>query len=549
MKRIILILLVLISFNLTNATDVSGPVSGVWTSSGNPYHAIGDIWIPSSDTLVMNSGVHLCFLDVYNFDIYGSIIVNGVLGDSVYIASHANIEKWGSMNFYDEGVSDVQYSVIGYFGERINIYRNGIIFANSKIKAADHDDMSGSYCYGIYVDNNVYECIFRDCYLETYTTAYGYSPGQDVSALAICIDGGQYLTLEGNYIVSKSYAFHNYGFYYAHSYCYGLKNSEGYFKDNYFELWSTTLGGNSSSDNQAYAVFQCSGILESNHFNIESQNYHACPHAIYNFNGDIVNNVVEGIEEAGWGSFDSFIHYDGLFMNNTVVLWGNPTDGVVITGSGIATNNIVYSLSSLGCSCFQNYNINVSYNNIFNLEPGVTGIGNIQVYPEFVDLGAGDFHLQSIVGSYHGGLWLPDPDHSPCIDAGDPVSQYGNEPEPNGGRVNMGAYGNTAEASLSNIVVVNQNDPGIPISFKLYPPHPNPFNPSTTISYALPEACEVELIVYDIRGREVRTLVNQQQSPGVHEVTFDGSDLASGIYVYHIEAGEYERVNKMVLLK
>ncbi|HDH57676.1 MAG TPA: T9SS type A sorting domain-containing protein [Bacteroidetes bacterium] len=79
--------------------------------------------------------------------------------------------------------------------------------------------------------------------------------------------------------------------------------------------------------------------------------------------------------------------------------------------------------------------------------------------------------------------------------------------------------------------------------------YPNPFNPTTTINYALPKACEVKLIVYDIQGCEIRTLVNQWQNPGIHEVTFNGSDLASGIYVYHIEAGEYERVNKMVLLK
>ncbi len=89
-----------------------------------------------------------------------------------------------------------------------------------------------------------------------------------------------------------------------------------------------------------------------------------------------------------------------------------------------------------------------------NIEEGWEGEGNINTDPFFVDPANGDYHLQSIYGSYHGGAWLPDPNHSPCIDAGDPDSDYSNEPEQNGGCINMGAYGNTEEASKSSWFIV-----------------------------------------------------------------------------------------------
>ena len=74
-------------------------------------------------------------------------------------------------------------------------------------------------------------------------------------------------------------------------------------------------------------------------------------------------------------------------------------------------------------------------------------------------------------------------------------------------------------------------------------------NPTTTIGFGLPERARVELTVYDITGRQVAELVNGWRDVGVHEVTFDASDLSSGIYIYRLQAGEYEASGKMVLLK
>jgi hypothetical protein len=85
--------------------------------------------------------------------------------------------------------------------------------------------------------------------------------------------------------------------------------------------------------------------------------------------------------------------------------------------------------------------------------------------------------------------------------------------------------------------------------FLLLEAYPNPFNPTTTISYSLPEASIVNLSIYDISGRLVATLANGYRDAGMHEVTFDGSGLVSGVYLYRLNAGEFTANGKMVLMK
>ncbi len=89
----------------------------------------------------------------------------------------------------------------------------------------------------------------------------------------------------------------------------------------------------------------------------------------------------------------------------------------------------------------------------------------------------------------------------------------------------------------------------VPTQFSLNQNYPNPFNPSTAIRYQLPEAVPVRLSLYDLLGREVAVLVNEQKSAGSYEVRFDGTGLASGMYIYRLVAGTYVESRKMVLMK
>ncbi len=89
----------------------------------------------------------------------------------------------------------------------------------------------------------------------------------------------------------------------------------------------------------------------------------------------------------------------------------------------------------------------------------------------------------------------------------------------------------------------------IPNVFILEQNYPNPFNPSTTISYTLPKSGNVQLIVYDILGREAATLVNEEKAPGNYKVVFNAEGLPSGIYFYRLTAGDFSISKTMMFLK
>ena len=89
----------------------------------------------------------------------------------------------------------------------------------------------------------------------------------------------------------------------------------------------------------------------------------------------------------------------------------------------------------------------------------------------------------------------------------------------------------------------------IPADFRLQQNYPNPFNPRTTIEYTLPKSSEVSLIVYNLLGEVVTRLVSDKQFAGHHEVVWDASNFASGIYLYRLQAESFVQTYKMPLLK
>ena len=97
------------------------------------------------------------------------------------------------------------------------------------------------------------------------------------------------------------------------------------------------------------------------------------------------------------------------------------------------------------------------------------------------------------------------------------------------------------------VSVTNQSS--IVSDFVLYQNYPNPFNPETKITYKIPKTEWVILKVYDISGREISTLVDQKQVVGSHTISFLKGNLSSGIYFYKIQAGEFNKTKKMIVLK
>lgn len=109
--------------------------------------------------------------------------------------------------------------------------------------------------------------------------------------------------------------------------------------------------------------------------------------------------------------------------------------------------------------------------------------------------------------------------------------------------------GNESEYADAAVIVGVQNNETHPSDYSLEQNFPNPFNPTTRITYSIPSGSYVSLKVFDVLGREVSELVDEEQSVGYYKVEFDASGLTSGIYFYRIQAGDFVGTKKMVVMK
>ncbi|MCE1165684.1 MAG: T9SS type A sorting domain-containing protein [Bacteroidetes bacterium] len=95
----------------------------------------------------------------------------------------------------------------------------------------------------------------------------------------------------------------------------------------------------------------------------------------------------------------------------------------------------------------------------------------------------------------------------------------------------------------------NKQESLIPKKYELSQNYPNPFNPTTTINYAIPQNGVVQIKIFDITGREIKSLVNETKTAGYYSITFNASDLSSGVYFYRIQAKDFIQTKRMVLIK
>jgi hypothetical protein len=176
----------------------------------------------------------------------------------------------------------------------------------------------------------------------------------------------------------------------------------------------------------------------------------------------------------------------------------------------------------------------------------------------------GDNNLIGVDPLFHPDLgppWLSP--GSPAIDAGDPDPVYYDLEDPanpgfalwpsQGGLWNdIGYTGGPAAAAMDYLVMVKptvKEPVPTPATFTLHPAWPNPFNPSTTVSYTLARPMQVELSVYNLLGQQVRALAFGLQDAGEHSVPFTAGELASGVYVVELKAGGHSQTRKVLLLK
>ena len=240
----------------------------------------------------------------------------------------------------------------------------------------------------------------------------------------------------------------------------------------------------------------------------------------------------------------------GRFINNTIAFNHSNIGGGILLHRYPTTFNVENCIIYGNTTGSTNKQI-AGLNNIkitnSNIEGGWAGDGNIDENPLFIENTA--LILQ---------------DGSPCIDKGDTSTASNDWEDPdNPGfalspalgtlRNDMGAYGGNQYKSMPftslEITGIKDENETIPDKLILRQNYPNPFNPATTISYSISEPATISLKVYDILGKEIKTLVNGYQMGGKHTIVFDARNFASGVYYYKLQAGSFSHTRKMILVR
>jgi len=199
--------------------------------------------------------------------------------------------------------------------------------------------------------------------------------------------------------------------------------------------------------------------------------------------------------------------------------------------------------------------INISRPSFNGTDPGCGGGGCHAFEDGRVSLTVTDLQVQITVSGTSNDV------AGELVDAGGTVVAFNNNtssnpftltaPGPGNYTVNAGHAGPLRWDSASVSITVTEvgENPSNPAAFKLFDNYPNPFNPSTTFKYSLPEASFTSLKIYDAIGNEVAVLVDELKSAGTHQIKFNAVGLSSGIYYYTIQAGSFSETRKLVLMK
>jgi len=251
----------------------------------------------------------------------------------------------------------------------------------------------------------------------------------------------------------------------------------------------------------------------------------------------IYNNKSAESGSAIYVDDDGSGHGSTLNMNNCTVS-GHSTDGAAmyVNGSVVQVENSIFWNNGSDFQFVANGVSQAKLTVTYTLtQQGYTGTGNISSNPLFADAAKGDFHVQSRNGRFSDGKWINDSANSPAIDAGNPTSDFSNEPEPNGGRVNLGCYGNTAEASKS---VGTGNDKITQLPWTM---SPNPAKENITIA-PLPIGSSVN--IFDLTGKKVYSSVVSNE-----QTTISTAHFANGVYFVQVTTNGIVDSRKLVVKK
>jgi len=211
-----------------------------------------------------------------------------------------------------------------------------------------------------------------------------------------------------------------------------------------------------------------------------------------------------------------------------------PAGGIIVIhlgGSGDDTSTEIFLSGSL--------NTSASDLGLYVSTFDFTSSANMRSFVQWGSDGNGRESVAVNAGLWTAGDFVPDVAEGHSIEydgGGQSSSDWVDQPTPTLGQENGIVTSLTKEKTLPSEYILAQN-------------YPNPFNPVTTMAYQLPVSGRVSLIVYDLLGAEVATLVNSVQSAGIHSVRWNAANVASGIYFYRLRAGSFTQTRKLVVIK
>ncbi len=238
--------------------------------------------------------------------------------------------------------------------------------------------------------------------------------------------------------------------------------------------------------------------------------------------------------------------------NNTVYI-GQGLSSKIISERNVNTgtrnysfkNNIIYNLSANSVYDFRTtgYTRDINYNTLYGFHPSDEPADSNKITndPNFVSPGSAGTGISTILGymlqanssAINSGIMFPN----------HPVKDISGNSVPVNGSVDRGAF------EFQGPVGILQDHDAVPLQYELNQNFPNPFNPSTRITYSTPSLQKVVLEVFNMLGLKIETLVNDVIPAGVHSVAFNALQLPSGVYLYRLRAGTYECVKRMAFVK
>ena len=501
-----------------------------------PYEVVGDLRVPQCSTLVIEAGCYFDFQEYYTFivDTSATLQAIGNVSDSIIFTASDTATGWYGLRFFSAAdncglaycriewgnipFEDPQEPFADGAGVSVsnsNIALSNCVFSNNTTVAG-----VGGGIYTIDSDIHINECLLQNnwagfggggIWCESSTAEI--IGNKIIDNIAHYVLGGEYgagIAVEyGEAIINDNFIVGNYSYRIGG----GL----------YLSRASIMLHNNMIIYNRAWdggaglSAGDCPNMVARN--NIIAFNECVFPNQYLRGGGAAIgrsdslrfeNNTIFGNIAAKGGGIYSGNDSSIFLLNN--IIWGN------ISQMDTAQIYTTDSLLTVQYCCIQD---------------GWPGEGNIDLDPLFVDPEGGDFHLR----------WdnfpIEDETKSPCIDAGSPWSPL----DPDSTRADIGAL------SFDQHVGIDDEPPALPREIRLLQNYPNPFNSRTTIQYAMPEAGPVKIEVYDLLGRRVGAPVDEFKPAGYHRFVWDAGDLATGVYFYKIQAGDYTETKKIVLVK